>query len=202
LTSRLQSDLYPTTARQYAYFQQSCGTFVNATGLRAWEELEPLVPAAPAGKIRAALELVHEAMPQYIAGNIRKLRSASEAVRREGLAVVGHLRPERLLAHIDDLVRCLEREGDVQAAALAILGQFGAAAVPALCNGLSSPKTGCRLACIQALAALGAAAQDAVPQLQRVISSQGGREIVKGAAREALALIDQPTATVIDLIGS
>jgi hypothetical protein len=192
LTSRLQADLFPGTARQYAHVRGLCDTFATVADLRHWEDLRPHVPAEPRAKIQGALETIDKRVSRYIEGHISKLRSKDSVTRKLGQEVIAHLRPEHLLPHVGNLLQCLghTNTADVQQSVAEAIDAIGVEAVPSLRKALGDANTQRRLACIMSLRRLGPAAAAAALDLRRLIDTPRVRQDVKRAAQEALRAIE------------
>src|SRR5437764_328465 len=81
-----------------------CASFAEVADLRGWEDLGPHVPPEPRAKIDEALRIIGERVTRYIDSHISKLRAKDAATRMQAQEVIAHLRPERLLPHVRNLI--------------------------------------------------------------------------------------------------
>ena len=193
LVSRLQSALFPvTTQEQYAHFRARCGDIVGE--MRCWEDLQELLPDGPAAKLAQTIEALEGLIGGDIAARVTLLRSTTDDKRRASEMTMRRLRPVLLVPHAQNLVTCLgiPHATDIQETVGSVLEGMGAAALPALEQGLVKQHTARRLACLELLKRLGPAASGAIPAVQALIETQRLNADVKAAARETLWALAAP----------
>jgi HEAT repeat protein len=86
------------------------------------------------------------------------------------------------------LLKSVEAGDDASRQVLEALGQMGAAAIPALNDGLTNPSAKVRMVAVQGLMRLGSAGKPALPALRRIVRGDSD-EAVKNAAADALRAI-------------